>query len=173
MDPRGHDALARVEFQPFGDHAPSVRGRIVAVSAGRRPTGSIGVGVKEDNRHEGLVHHRGSSRNGQVVHPRALAAGDRVVATARRPEEIAASFGDDDGLLAVRLDVTSVDDAGAAVEAAMHRFGRIDVVVNNAGASFKGYFVDVAAPGGTAAGDESARADERDEGRAPGDARAT
>lgn len=70
----------------------------------------------------------------------ALAAGDRVVATARRPEEIAASFGDDDGLLAVRLDVTSVDDAGAAVEAAMHRFGRIDVVVNNAGASFKGYF---------------------------------
>ncbi len=70
----------------------------------------------------------------------ALASGDQVVATARRPAEIAAAFGERDDLLAARLDVTSVDEAEAAVVAAVERFGRIDVVVNSAGASFKGYF---------------------------------
>ena len=40
----------------------------------------------------------------------------------------------------VALDVTGVGDAQSAVDAAVERFGRIDVVVNNAGASFKGYF---------------------------------
>ena len=70
----------------------------------------------------------------------ALAAGDAVVATGRRPDEIAAVLGESDSLLAVKLDVTRVDDADAAADAAVQRFGRIDVVVNNAGASFKGYF---------------------------------
>lgn len=70
----------------------------------------------------------------------ALAAGDRVVATTRRPEDVSATFDDDENLFAVRLDVTSVDDATAAVNDALERFGRIDVVVNSAGASFKGFF---------------------------------
>jgi NAD(P)-dependent dehydrogenase (short-subunit alcohol dehydrogenase family) len=70
----------------------------------------------------------------------ALADGHAVVATGRRPEEITRAWGDRDDLLAVRLDVTSVDESDAAVAAAVERFGRIDVVVNNAGASFKGYF---------------------------------
>ncbi len=69
-----------------------------------------------------------------------LAAGDAVVATGRRPEEVVAVLGQSDRLLAVRLDVTRVDEAQTAVEAAVERFGRIDVLVNNAGASFKGYF---------------------------------
>jgi NAD(P)-dependent dehydrogenase (short-subunit alcohol dehydrogenase family) len=69
-----------------------------------------------------------------------MAAGDAVVATGRRPGDIEQTFGISDRLLAVRLDVTSVDDATVAVEAAVGRFGRIDVLVNNAGASFKGYF---------------------------------
>jgi NAD(P)-dependent dehydrogenase (short-subunit alcohol dehydrogenase family) len=69
----------------------------------------------------------------------ALAAGDRVVATARHPEAVSARF-DDDNLFAVRLDVTSVDQSAAAVNDAVERFGRIDVVLNSAGASFKGFF---------------------------------
>jgi NAD(P)-dependent dehydrogenase (short-subunit alcohol dehydrogenase family) len=70
----------------------------------------------------------------------ALAAGHAVVATARRPEEVTAAVGAHDSLLAVRLDVTSIDDAARAVEAAVERFGRIDVLVNSAGASYKGFF---------------------------------
>jgi NAD(P)-dependent dehydrogenase (short-subunit alcohol dehydrogenase family) len=69
-----------------------------------------------------------------------LAAGHAVVATGRRPDDITRIFGAGDDLLAVRLDVTSVEEASAAVAAALDRFGRIDVVVNNAGASFKGFF---------------------------------
>jgi NAD(P)-dependent dehydrogenase (short-subunit alcohol dehydrogenase family) len=70
----------------------------------------------------------------------ALADGHAVVATGRRPEAITGVFGARDDLLAVRLDVTSTDASDAAVAVAVERFGRIDVVVNNAGASFKGYF---------------------------------
>ena len=70
----------------------------------------------------------------------ALATGDRVVATARRPEEIDATFGGHGDVHGVRLDVTSVDESTAAVAQAVERFGRIDVVVNNAGVSFKGFF---------------------------------
>ena len=70
----------------------------------------------------------------------ALAAGHAVVATARRADTIAGVVGDEQDLLAVTLDVTSTDDAAAAVAASLARFGRIDVLVNNAGSSFKGYF---------------------------------
>ena len=70
----------------------------------------------------------------------ALAVGDVVVATARRPEELTAAFGDDERVHPVRLDVTSVRDAASAAAEAVERFGRIDVLVNNAGVSFKGFF---------------------------------
>ena len=70
----------------------------------------------------------------------ALAAGHAVVATGRRPNEITTAFGERDDLLALRLDVTSDEESKAAADAAVERFGRIDVLVNNAGASFKGYF---------------------------------
>jgi NAD(P)-dependent dehydrogenase (short-subunit alcohol dehydrogenase family) len=70
----------------------------------------------------------------------ALAAGHAVVATGRRPNEITTAFGERDDLLAIRLDVTSGEESNAAADAAVERFGRIDVLVNNAGASFKGYF---------------------------------
>jgi NAD(P)-dependent dehydrogenase (short-subunit alcohol dehydrogenase family) len=67
-------------------------------------------------------------------------AGDAVVATGRRPDEFASALGASDSLLALRLDVTSVEEARGAAELAVERFGRIDIVINNAGASFKGYF---------------------------------
>ena len=70
----------------------------------------------------------------------ALADGDAVVATGRRPDEVARMLGESDRLMAVKLDVTSTDDSEAAVDAAVARFDRIDVLVNSAGASFKGYF---------------------------------
>src|SRR5512133_802987 len=63
----------------------------------------------------------------------ALAAGHAVVATARNADNVTAVVGEDDDLLAVKLDVTDPAAAEAAVQAAVDRFGRIDVVVNNAG----------------------------------------
>jgi NAD(P)-dependent dehydrogenase (short-subunit alcohol dehydrogenase family) len=70
----------------------------------------------------------------------AVDEGHAVVATGRRPDEVTQTFGTCDDLLALRLDVTSTEEADVAVAAAVEHFGRIDVVVNNAGASFKGYF---------------------------------
>src|SRR5947199_1341687 len=70
----------------------------------------------------------------------ALAAGHAVVATGRDAEKVAAAIGQHDDLLAVKLDVTSLDDAHAAVAAAIARFGRIDVLVNNAGNFYAGFF---------------------------------
>jgi NAD(P)-dependent dehydrogenase (short-subunit alcohol dehydrogenase family) len=62
-----------------------------------------------------------------------LAAGDAVVATARDPSTITARLGSHEHLLAVRLDVTSEAEAHEAAGQAVRKFGRIDVLVNNAG----------------------------------------
>src|SRR6185295_10656485 len=69
-----------------------------------------------------------------------LAAGHAVVATGRNPDAVAKALGTSDGLLVVKLDVTSLADAEAAVKAAVDRFGRIDVLVNNAANFYGGYF---------------------------------
>ncbi|MGJ7535599.1 MULTISPECIES: SDR family oxidoreductase [unclassified Variovorax] len=70
----------------------------------------------------------------------ALAAGHVVVATGRDPVKVAAAIGSHADLLSVKLDVTRLDDAQAAVEAAIAKFGRIDVLVNNAGNFYAGFF---------------------------------
>ena len=76
----------------------------------------------------------GASRGiGARIAEAALAHGDAVVATARDASAIEQRFGKLPGLLAVELDVTDETKAKRAVEAALDRFGRIDVLVNNAG----------------------------------------
>src|SRR3954470_1168255 len=73
----------------------------------------------------------------------ALAAGHGVVATGRNTAAVARAVGSASDVLVLKLDVTSPDDAKAAVAAAMKRFGRIDVLVNNAGNFYAGFFEEI------------------------------
>ena len=70
----------------------------------------------------------------------ALVAGHKVVATGRSTEKVAKAIGESEHLLVVKLDVTSAADANAAAQATLERFGRIDVLVNNAASFYAGYF---------------------------------
>ena len=70
----------------------------------------------------------------------ALAAGHAVIATGRDPQKVTSALGASDDLLAVKLDITAPADAQASVETAVERFGRIDVLVNNAGNFYAGFF---------------------------------
>ncbi|MFI5732952.1 oxidoreductase [Kribbella sp. NPDC051587] len=82
----------------------------------------------------------GASRGfGAELVEKALEAGHQVVATARTPESVLSRFpAAGESLLAVPLDVTDEAQVAAAVEAAIKRFGRIDVLVNNAGRGLLG-----------------------------------
>ena len=73
----------------------------------------------------------------------ALAAGHAVVATARDADKIAAAVGEQEDLLAVALDVTDPAASQSAIQAAVDRFGRVDVVVNNAGNFKAGFFEEI------------------------------
>jgi NAD(P)-dependent dehydrogenase (short-subunit alcohol dehydrogenase family) len=76
----------------------------------------------------------GASRGfGALYVKEALAAGDAVVATARNPKSVEESVGTHPQLLPLALDVTQEAQAQAAAAAAVERFGRIDVLINNAG----------------------------------------
>jgi NAD(P)-dependent dehydrogenase (short-subunit alcohol dehydrogenase family) len=76
----------------------------------------------------------GASRGfGALIAEAALAAGDAVVATARDPSTVSKRLGSHDRLLAIRLDVTREAEAHEAAGQAVKKFGRIDVLVNNAG----------------------------------------
>lgn len=73
----------------------------------------------------------------------ALAAGHAVVATGRNPEKVIQAVGGNEDLLAVKLDVTDPADATAAIQAAVDRFGRIDVLMNSAGNFYAGFFEEI------------------------------
>lgn len=80
-----------------------------------------------------MVHHGASRGFGALITGEALAAGDAVVATARNPAAVTDRFGQHPNLLAVALDVTDEAHAHAAAAAAVERFGRIDILLSNAG----------------------------------------
>ena len=69
-----------------------------------------------------------------------LTAGHALVATGRDRERVSKVLGQSNELLTVKLDVTQGRDAEAAVQAAVERFGRIDVLVNNAASFYAGFF---------------------------------
>jgi NAD(P)-dependent dehydrogenase (short-subunit alcohol dehydrogenase family) len=73
----------------------------------------------------------------------ALGAGHAVVATARDAQKVTEVLGEHENLLAVSLDITDPDAAEAATKVAVDRFGRIDVLVNNAGNFYAGFFEEI------------------------------
>ncbi|MEV7450418.1 SDR family NAD(P)-dependent oxidoreductase, partial [Streptomyces nigra] len=85
--------------------------------------------------HQRVWFVTGSSRGlGRALITAILDAGDLVAATARNPEALAEELkGYGDRALALPLDVTSAEASRAAIDATLDRFGRLDVVVNNAG----------------------------------------
>src|SRR5580658_3302601 len=72
-------------------------------------------------------------RLGLDIAKAALAAGHAVVATGRASTKVAAAIGHDDDLLTIKRHLPRLEDAHAAVAAAVTKCGRIDVLVNNAG----------------------------------------
>ncbi|WP_019608934.1 SDR family NAD(P)-dependent oxidoreductase [Nocardiopsis sp. CNS-639] len=80
---------------------------------------------------------------GTQIAREALAAGHRVVATARNADKVTQLLGEHENLLAASLDITEPDDAEAVFHAAVERFGRIDVLLNNAAAFQAGYFEEI------------------------------
>ncbi|MFD4971785.1 SDR family oxidoreductase [Streptomyces sp. NPDC058424] len=81
---------------------------------------------------------------GADIARQALAAGHQVVATGRRPERVLEALGGEhDNLLTTALDITDPQAAQNAAQAAVDRFGRIDVLINNAANFYAGFFEEV------------------------------
>ena len=103
----------------------------------------------------------------------ALAAGHNVVATGRNPDTVRSAVGEHENLLVTALDVTDPHSAEDAAAAAVERFGRIDVLVNNAGSFLAGFFEELTTEQVRCADrDQPVRPDDGDPGGAAGDAQA-
>ncbi|CAD7712349.1 3-phenylpropionate-dihydrodiol/cinnamic acid-dihydrodiol dehydrogenase [Xanthomonas hydrangeae] len=86
----------------------------------------------------------GTSRGlGTEIARQALDAGHRVVATGRNADHVLKAIGSHDNLLVIALDITDAHAAQEAAQAAVDRFGSIDVLVNNAGNFYAGYFEEI------------------------------
>jgi NAD(P)-dependent dehydrogenase (short-subunit alcohol dehydrogenase family) len=70
----------------------------------------------------------------------ALAAGHKVVASGRNPDKVIKAIGSSPNLLVVKLDILKFVDALSVIDETIKRFGRIDVLVNNAANFYAGYF---------------------------------
>jgi NAD(P)-dependent dehydrogenase (short-subunit alcohol dehydrogenase family) len=70
----------------------------------------------------------------------ALAAGHNVVGTGRNTGKVSAALGHPDNLLVLKLDITKPADAESAIAATVDKFGRVDVLVNNAANFYAGFF---------------------------------
>jgi NAD(P)-dependent dehydrogenase (short-subunit alcohol dehydrogenase family) len=77
---------------------------------------------------------------GAAIAKEALNRGYNVIATARNPERARGILGNSPNLLIAKLDITDDGQVQSAVNAAIDRFGRIDVLVNNAGYALLGFF---------------------------------
>src|SRR3989441_9189507 len=108
----------------------------------RRTSGNTGLGGTMPHKAAKRVWFITGAGRGMGVDfaKAALAAGHAVVVTGRDTEAVAKAVGKSEDLLVAKLDVTNRADAEAAARAAVDRFGRIDVLVNNAGNFFAGYF---------------------------------
>lgn len=97
-----------------------------------------------DTREGRVLFITGAGRGmGTDIVKHALTAGYRVVATGRNPEKVTEAIGTSEDLLVVKLDVTQPIDAEVAVKTAVERFGSIDVLVNNAGNFYAGFFEEI------------------------------
>jgi NAD(P)-dependent dehydrogenase (short-subunit alcohol dehydrogenase family) len=90
-----------------------------------------------------LVTGAGRGMGSDIVRA-AIVAGHAVVATGRNADRVTAALGDHEGLLVATLDVTDPGSVDAAVDATLQRFGRLDVLVNNAGNFYAGFFEEIA-----------------------------
>ena len=84
--------------------------------------------------------YTGAGRGCLDIAKAALAAGHKVVASGRNPDKVAKAIGSSPNLLVVKLDIMKSEHAVFAIEETIKRFGRIDVLVNNAANFYAGYF---------------------------------
>ena len=109
---------------------------------GTTPTSTEQTTASSTGRQVWLITGAGRGMGTDITRA-ALAAGHRVVATGRSAERVAAVLGEHEDLLVLSLDITDEAGVAAAVQAATERFGRIDVLVNNAGNFYAGFFEEV------------------------------
>jgi NAD(P)-dependent dehydrogenase (short-subunit alcohol dehydrogenase family) len=95
--------------------------------------------MSEKNDHVWFITGTNKGMGAEIARD-ALNKGFRVVATARRTEDARQTLGESPNLLILPLDITDVGQVQSAVATAMARFGRIDVLVNNAGYALLGFF---------------------------------
>lgn len=82
-----------------------------------------------------------SSGIGLEITKGVLAAGNKVIATGRNANKVSKALGEStDNLLVVQMDVTNPEEINTALDAAIEKFGTVDVLVNNAGSFYAGYF---------------------------------